>query len=637
MSTLVLDFETVWSSGLRPPYSLKRMGVEAYVRDPRFGVHMVGMAFDGGEPVVHQAGDVADALAAVDWARTVLVSHNAMFDGSILHWHYGHRPLLHIDTLALSRLCYPRVTAGRRGLGEMCRFLQLGAKGTELALSDGVMEPGGFNPFVRRRMTEYCAQDVRLTWKLYRRLLEALARMEKIADRPPGALRAVEMGAIDDCVRMTTEPALVLDQAILGPVAEAEKKAADGRLRKDSVFAEELRALGLEPGTKQGKRGRIAAFAKTDTFMRALLADERPEVRALAAARLAAKGNDESKRAQSLLAIAGRGDGALPALLNYHGTHTGRDTGGGGINLQNLPRESEIRRAIRAPQGAKLVVADLSQIEVRVLAHIAGEDWLIKAFRAGDDPYIAFAARMEGIAPERVTEDMRQTAKSAYLGLNYGMGNGVTAGPRARPAKPGTGYLGFVRKKGGEITPGEAVRVHGAYRKAHPNVVRLWGFSGSCLRHMARLGPQEVVTRREMPGAVLRLMKHRIHLPSGRVLWYPGLRNLERRPARPERWEVDGRDKETHPYGGLVAENVIQAVARDVLWEQIEQAKERLGGRARVMLRVHDEVVMLVPRAADAPFVKGVLEEEMTRAPDWMPGVPLGTKAKIAESWLEAK
>ena len=619
MKTLTLDFETVWDS---KRYSQKRLGTEAYIRDPRFGVHMVGMAFEGEDPVVHHGEDVRDALDSVDWQDVALVSHNARFDGSILSWIYGHSPALHIDTLALSRVCYPRVTD--HGLGEMAVFLGLGVKGKELALSDGVMAPGGFpNIFVARKMAEYCGNDVRLATALYRRLMQALGRMEQIAGRPPGALREVELVAADDGVRMTTEPALALDTAILGPMAEAELKAADGRLRKDAVFSEELRALEIEPEMKQGRRGPIPAFAKTDAYMRNLLSHERPEVRALAAARLAAKGHDESQRAGKLLAIAQRG--ALPAMLKPNWCHTGRDSGSGGINLQNIPRESEIRRAIRAPEGQVLVVADLAQIEVRVLATIAGEGWLVQAFRDGADPYIEFAARMENVPVDRVSPDQRQVAKSAYLGLTYGMGHGV--------GRAQGGYVRYVRGKGGVITDAEAIRVHAAFRQAHPAVARFWGFGDSCLRHMSRLSRGTVAARTEMPGIVLRLMKDRIHLPSGRVLWYPELHDVNTKVGRRE----DFRMARGKVYGGKVVENVVQAVARDVLWEHIARINDRIDGKGRCVLRVHDEAVMLVPDPGDAPFVQGVMEEEMVKAPDWIPGLPLSVEAAIGDTWRDAK
>ena len=627
---LFLDFETVWCSGSPgvPRYSSKAIGLEAYLRDPRFGVHMVGMAFGAEDPVVHHASDVEAALAAVDWASTVLVSHNAPFDGSILNWHYGRRPLLHVDTLALARLCFPRVTGHE--LGTVAAFLGLGEKTDDPGLFDGVMAPGAFPcPRVARRVAAYCAQDVALCRALYHRLLQAIARMEEIAGRPPGSLREVEIAAADATVRMTAEPVLELDRTILEPLAAAEAKAADGRLRKAAVFAEELRALGVEPETKPGKNGPIPAFAKTDAFMRNLLSHERPEVRALATARVAAQGNDETVRAGTLRAIARRGP--LPAALQSNKTHTGRDAGGGGINLQNLPRESEIRRAIRAPEGQVLVAADLSQIEARVLAWIAGEDWLVEAFRAGRDPYREFAARMESIPVERVTDAMRQTAKSAYLGLTYGMGHGV--------GRERGGYVRFVRGKGGEITDMEAVRVHGAFRNAHPQVARFWAFGDSLLRAMAATPPGQSVVRTEMPGMRFTVMHERIHLPSGRVLWYPGLKNHARKVARREDWRF-GTQASTdggRVYGGKVVENIVQAVARDVLWAQTARIGRRLEGRARAVLRVHDEAIYLVPNPADAPFVKGVVEEEMAKAPDWLAGAPITASAASGASWADCK
>ena len=94
-------------------------------------------------------------------------------------------------------------------------------------------------------------------------------------------------------------------------------------------------------------------------------------------------------------------------------------------NLQNIPvRTGEgrrIREAFIAPEGCKIISADYSQIELRIMAHISGDEGLLKAFRAGADIHRATAAEVLGIAPESVTPDQRRMAKVINFGLIYGM------------------------------------------------------------------------------------------------------------------------------------------------------------------------------------------------------------------------
>ena len=123
----------------------------------------------------------------------------------------------------------------------------------------------------------------------------------------------------------------------------------------------------------------------------------------------------ERTRAQRFVDIAQRG--TLPVPLNYYGAHTGRWSAskGSGLNLQNLKRGSFLRKAIKAPEGYSLVVCDLSQIEPRVLAHLADHQALLSIFSSGKDAYSAFGAQMFGI-PDLSKEThptLRQSAKSA--------------------------------------------------------------------------------------------------------------------------------------------------------------------------------------------------------------------------------
>jgi DNA polymerase len=245
-----------------------------------------------------------------------------------------------------------------------------------------------------------------------------------------------ELALIDMTLKMFTEPVLQLDKEMLSDaiINEREKRESilaqlaidETALASNPQFAEVLRTLGVEPPTKISKTtGKKAfAFAKNDAMFQALLNGSNEDVALVCEARLKVKSTLERTRAQRFLDIAGRG--ALPVPLNYYGAHTGRWSAskGSSLNLQNLKRGSFLRKSICAPDGYKLVVADLSQIEPRVLAYLADYKELLNIFASGQDAYAAFGAQMFGI-PDLTKEshpDLRQSAKSALLGCGYGMG-----------------------------------------------------------------------------------------------------------------------------------------------------------------------------------------------------------------------
>ena len=611
LDDLYLDFETYRSTALG--YSLGAMPQTAYIRDPRFEVLMVGLAAGDGEPVVHVGEEaVRSALAAVDWGRTRCVSHNAPFDMAILWERYGHSPRVVTDTLAQSRLCFPRVT--RHGLADMARFLDLGEKGPDLALVDGLdgARLARAPAMLRRRITGYCAQDVVLLRALDRAL-------------PP--IKAFEVSGIDEGTRMTSEPVLVLDVPVLEAYRDRQALQAQryAEFRSKEVFAEALRAAGVEPETKHGKNGPIYAFAKTDPFMLRLKGHPDAAVRDLAEARVEAQSNDEASRVETLIAIGRSPAATLPAAIVPCKAHTGRDAGGGKINLQNLKRESPIRHAIRAPEGHTLIVADLAQIEARVLAAMAGETWLVDAFREGRDVYAEFASKVFGFPVTKASHPVERNAgKVAVLACGYGMG-AARFGEKAR-------------SDGVAMDDAGAQRMVSGYRTANPQIERFWGFCSNLLRVMNRRAADEKPQLCTAPGIIFPVSRHRIHLPSGRALWYPGLRNEVKRNPEAFKWTFahagGGRER---VYGGLVTENVTQAVARDILMDQAFRIRRRIKGTgARLVLRIHDELCWTCP-STKVDAIAPIIEEEMRRCnPDWL-DVPLDVEIGIGQAWGEAK
>jgi DNA polymerase I len=254
-------------------------------------------------------------------------------------------------------------------------------------------------------------------------------------------------------------------------------------------------------------------------------------------------------------------------------------------NLQNIPIRTElgqrIRRAFIAPPGHLLLVADYSQIELRILAHIADEKALIDAFQAGEDIHRATAATVFGVAPPLVTPDQRRAAKVINFGILYGMS-----------------AFGLSQNLG--IPPKEAEKFITAYLDRYPGVRRY---------------VEETLASAEKEGKVETLY--------GRVRWLPDIQSKNRNlRENARRMAINAR---------------IQGTAADLLKLAMIAVDRRLreeGSRARLLLTVHDELVLEVPEGevqAAAKIVKEGMEGVAQLA------VPLVVDVGWGKSWYEAK
>jgi DNA polymerase I len=254
-------------------------------------------------------------------------------------------------------------------------------------------------------------------------------------------------------------------------------------------------------------------------------------------------------------------------------------------NLQNIPVRTEqgqrIRRAFRAAPGMLLLVADYNQIELRVLAHIAGEEALVETFRRGEDIHRSTAASVFGIAPELVSAEQRRAAKTINFGILYGMS-----------------AFGLGRNLG--IPSGEAGRFINAYLDRFPKVR---GYMDDTLAMAKRDGRVETLYGRAR------------HLPDINSRNFP-LRENARRMA------INAR---------------IQGTAADLLKKAMIAVAGRLRAeqpQARLLLSVHDELVLEVPEAAVAAaalLVKTEMEQVAALA------VPLAVDVGWGENWYAAK
>lgn len=493
-------------------------------------------------------------------------------------------------------------------LDKLVTYYGLGAKGVEVAYAIGLTRKA-FSKYQMDLYARYCINDVELTYKLLYCLLPHFNK--------------TELDLIDITMKMYTDPWLVLDEGVLtehleNVKARKEELLAACGVDRDSLMsniklADTLMDLGVDPPIKVSKTtGKPAyAFAKSDEEFKALLDYPDETVQAVVAARLGVKSTLEETRTERFINIAKQRYN-LPIPLKYYGAHTGRWSATEKINMQNLPRDSALKKGIQAPPGYVLIGVDLSNIELRVNMFLAGEQAPLEILASGRDLYREFGSMVFGVAPEEIDKDQRFISKTAVLGLGFGAGATVLR----RAIKIGSGK---------DIGDEEAIRIVRLYRDTYPKLVELWGLGQRTLRSIH-------TDRRESYGfGALKLEVHGrqgIQLPSGLYLKYPGLKESRREDGKSD-WSYNGgRGAEnTRIYGPKVTQNITQAVARCVMAEAIPRVHKKY----TVVNTIHDAVYCIAPEeeAQEAlDFVVG----EMTKAPDWAWGLPLAAEGGYGNS-----
>ena len=664
---LWLDIET---------YSEIPIGVGVYRYSENAEILMIGYAFDNAPAVVCDltvTGGVfpAELIAALQNPAVTLVAHNSNFDRTILSYKF---PEVRDVTRWRDSMISAYALSLPGGLFDLCQLCRLpadkakDADGKRLVrlfcspAADGRRITRNDRPDDWARFVNYCRLDV----ESMRAVVHALPRDllpspsvwsewhidQRINDRG----MCIDMELVKSAVIAATQAKFDADQTVRDLTDGAA--ASVGELDKMIAFCASQLGYTLPDMQRSTLENRL-----NDPALPAA-------ARLLISARLSA--SKASVKKFEALARCASSDNRLRGCLQFMGAvRTGRWTGKL-FQPQNLPRGSMspaevedgitalktglvstlyddvmavisncLRGAICAPAGRKLVVADLSNIEGRVLAWLAGESWKLDAFREfdagkGPDLYKVAYSRAFAVSPSDVNKKQRQIGKVMELAMGYQGGVGAFANfaglyhvdlddmafhvrGSCDPNLWGAGKIDHVRRvdMGLSIDAWEACDViKNLWRRAHPAICKFWRDIDNAVRLVlsgavpsARAGR---VTFKKSSGYLVAV------LPSGRPICYPcarmtgGVFEYYGQIQASRRWDW------IRSYSGKICENLTQATARDVLASCLSSVEDH---GYKIVLSVHDELITECP---DLPeFNSGMLSRLMATPPAWAPDLPL--------------
>lgn len=654
-------------------------GVYKYAETAR--ILLCAYALDDAPAVVYDATSgepwPVELLRRLADPYELIVAHNSNFDRTVLRRYLPQvgDPARWRDTMICAySLSLPGSLAD---LCELCRLPVDKAKDADgkrlirifcRPQLDGCVLSRADRPDDWARFVEYCRLDVEAMRSVYYKLPQQLLPSDVVWSEWQIDQRINDRGMqIDlELVRAASAAAAAAKEAADQTVARLTNGRAQSIGELDKLLEFCLHECGYSLPDMQ--RATLEARLSDPALP--------PVVRDLLSARLSA-GKASVKKYDALLACTNT-DGRLRGCLQFMGAvRTGRWTGRL-FQPQNLPRgtmspeEVEegiaalksglasvlytdvtalvsncLRAAICARPGHKLVVADLSNIEGRVLSWLAGEAWKLEAFRLydagkGPDLYKVAYGRAFGIAPEDVSKKQRQIGKVMELAMGYqggvgafatfARGYGVDLSEMARHVRDScsaddwrSASQAFARAGGAtdlgadEWTACEVIKR--LWRRAHPAITGFWADADSAVKQvLAGLTPYASAGRVSFRKCGTYLVAT---LPSGRPVCYPAAR-LPGEASGGCAFEYYGQIQATRrwsyirTYAGKIVENLTQACARDVLASSLPAAE---AAGYKTVLSVHDELITEVPD--DPRFSAAGLAAIMSSVPSWAGGLPL--------------
>jgi hypothetical protein len=684
---VVIDFETYFDTH----YTLKKMSTSEYVRHDQFKAQMVGIKIGNKPTKVYGPKQLERVLKSINWATHSLLCHNTAFDGFILSHHFGIKPARYYDTLSMARGLHSNEigaslddVAQFYGKGSKIEGVLEKTKGVwdwpkelyDAAALYCAQDVDLTLEIFKAMHPKMPADEMSLIHMTIRMFCDPVLHVDiprveaeyarEVAKRENLFFSAVPPELYD--VGGDLHDEAFFKEKILKTRAERALEGDDRRmliarrlLGNNEFFVNLLKKEGIEPPTKLSKAWIKKntdersnddddkygyAFAKDDAdFINLpenidawrgdldpacvdhvpLISAKQDRIRGLVEARLAVKSQGNITRAERFLE-AGRDDMPLPVGYSYYRAHTGRWGGNNKMNMQNLTRGGELRLSILAPYGHQMCVVDSGQIEARVNGWLWDQKDLIKAFRKADtwdkakgvargdnrDAYCRFAD--EVYSREITTEDKmeRFVGKVCVLGLGFQMGAPKFQMTLAKGALGGPPVFFEIN---------ECYRIVNAYRSRNHKIRDGWSKCAGIIADMAagRTGSWKCVAWE----------KETLWLPNGMALKYPDLKSVLVDEEN-ERFEYSYRsgDMRSKIYGGLLCENIVQALARIIVATQMLEIDKRY----RVVMTTHDEAVAL-PKTHEAERCFRYMTKCMSTPPAWCADIPLNCEGGWAQNY----
>ena len=628
MRELGIDIETYSS------YDLKTCGVYRYVEAPDWAILLFAYAVDGG-PV--QCVDLAsgeslpeDVRAALTDPAVTKTAYNATFERVNLGKYLGQR-------LDPAQWRCTMVRAARLGLP-----LPLGQCGEVLHLEAGKMKEGAALIRYFSLPGKNGRHERWATFKAYN------IRDVEVEQAILAKVRRLEVPAFDDQL-------YIADQEINDRGVLIDRQLVENAERFDTEYKAQLAhqaktLTGLDNPNSPAQLKRYlqeTTGSEVETLNKKVLADikdqlaEYPDAQELIELRQDMAKTSSKKYTAMLKCVCS--DGRIHGLLQFYGAaRTGR-WAGRLVQVQNLPQNhlasldyarslvkrgdleeftdnysnpthvlSElIRTAFVAAPGHTFHVCDFSAIEARVIAWLAGENWVLDVFREGGDIYCRTASKMFGVPVEKhgANAELRQKGKIAVLALGYG--GGVSALEAMGGARLG-------------LSEDEEKEIVQLWRKSNQNITQLWQTLEAAAIKAIQTGESVRVNRGIVVGRQWGMLT--ITLPSGRTLCYPrvsiGIERNDGWRGDHEIIEYEGTNQTTkkwgkiRTYGGKLTENVVQAIARDILGVVILRARE---AGLPVVFHIHDEIIVEAAPGQTLQQVEDLFSKPIT----WCSDLPL--------------
>ncbi len=553
-----VDLETAGVNGLEPRQSRIRLLQMATDRDC--------FVFDVDKVDPWPLAD--PILASPD---VVKVFHNAKFDVKHLWLHRGCPARNLFCTMLASKLLAKGKRHVHHGLADVARrFLHKEV--------DKSLQSSNWSGPLTESQIQYAARDAELLVPLYRRMDERLRaeKMHKVSQ--------LEFRTVIPTAAMELRGVYV-DMAML---AEAEQWLRGECQRLETALYQELEMSDALPGmnvlnlnapeqVRQALHDRGVTVRDTSDAQLRPLAKDYPFIADLIQYRHYHKIVNTSIRAlkESVLPETGRVHSNYHQISSASGRYACSEP-----NIQQVPREPRVRRCVRPQAGYAYVIADYSQVELRVAASLSKDPIMLQAYAEGADLHRLTAALTMGKAPEQVAPQERQAAKAINFGLVYAMG-------------PNRLQQSALSSYGVEMTFDEAVKFRERYFQNYRGI-HAWQ------QRLERQGRQ----------------RRYVRTPSGRIRSYVGE-------------DIRVTEMFNIPVQGAAAEGLKSAMC--IFWQEARD----LGLDAEIVAIIHDEIIVEVKRE-QAPEAMALLERSMVKGIEWLaPGVPFVAEAHIAESWAD--